>query len=117
MHREGLYGNSCTAGLRYTIDRVKEDIDAYRDVTPEPGEDYWAYHSTYRGIEISVWMPGSIAYGAWIEGDWIARAKLTALKTLIDESIDEPPADGNGTKALGGLGLLVLLYLIFIRGK
>lgn len=79
-------------------------------------EQYWEYDSTYRGIEITVWMPGSIAYGAWIEGKWVARAALSALKKLIDQSLEEPPADGNGAVALGGIGLLVLLYLIF-RGK
>ena len=88
-----LYGNSCTAGLRYTIDRVKQDIDAFKGDEPEPTGDYWAYHSTYRGIEIKVWMPGSKAYGAWVDNDWVARATLSALKTLIDASIEsEPPA-------------------------
>lgn len=112
------YTSSCTPWHRYTIDRVKEDINNYLgDPEPEdPTEDYWDYHSTYRGIEIMVWMPGSKAYGAWIGGNWTAAASVSTLKSKIDTFLGttEPPADGNGAVSrTGALGLLVLFYLFF----
>ena len=52
---------------------------------PEEPETWWEYDSTYRGIEIQRWMPGAIAYGAWIDGDWIVRVSRLALEGLIDD--------------------------------
>lgn len=48
-------------------------------------EDYWEHDSTYRGIEIQRWMPGAIAYGAWINGDWTVKVSKNDLKGLIDD--------------------------------
>lgn len=51
---------------------------------------YWEYHSTYRGIEIEVWMPGEIAYGAELD-DWIVRIDILELQDLIDDYLYEEP--------------------------
>jgi len=114
-HREDLYGSSCTAHLRFTIDRVKEDIDTYLDGT---GDEYWAYHSTYRGIEIKVWLPGSTHYNTYTD-TYFTSTSLSEVQSKIDEFLgdEEPPADGKKAAALGGLGLIILLYLIFKGGK
>ncbi len=97
---------------------------------PEPDPDqWWEPDSTYREIEIQRWMPGTIAYGAWIDDAWIVRVSLTELQGLIDVWLGpEPPVNGeeppvNGEEppvdgvALGGIGLLILLWLILEGGK
>ena len=70
---------------RASLSALKSLIDDYLE--PEEPEQYWEYHSTYRGIEILAWMPGEIAYGAWIDDDWVVRAALSDLKALIDSII------------------------------
>ncbi len=146
MYGEDLYGNSCTAGLRFTIARVKQDIDAYRDRVPEEPEpepepepdqkvfvetyrgvdvfydsavfrywfefesvaygpatlneahtwidtllepepepeEYWEYHSTYRGILIYIWMPSGAFYQAIFGGETHNATSLSTLHAEID---------------------------------
>ncbi|MBA7619395.1 hypothetical protein ES703_26734 [subsurface metagenome] len=51
----------------------------------------WEYHSTYRGIEIMVWMPGSTHYTAYFDGDWHMAAKRSTLKAKIDDYLGPEP--------------------------
>ena len=97
-----LYGNSCTPYLRYTIDRVKQDIDNYlgdAPPTPEPPppEPPETDHieETYRGVDI--WWKVSIdAYWAQVATGYTAvAATLTEMRASIDEILEflNPPED------------------------
>ncbi len=74
--------------VRVSKSALKDLIDDW--LGPEEPETYWEYDSTHRGIEIQRWMPGPIAYGAWIDGDWVVRVSKTELQGLIDAYLDVP---------------------------
>ena len=46
---------------------------------------YWEYDSTYRGIEILVWMPDGTPYTAYFDGRWHMAALLPTLQAAIDD--------------------------------
>jgi len=67
----------------------------------EPPEPYWEYHSTYRGIEIQVWMPDGTPFTAYFDGSWHTAAYLSTLQAAIDDFLaeeppPEPPPDYDG---------------------
>ena len=71
---------------------------------------------TYQGYDI-YYLNAVPVYGI-VDPDGVERkpypSTIAAAYELIDDwTGEEPPVDGNGTAALGGLGLLILLYLIF----
>ena len=75
------------------------------------GIDVWTYYSTYRGIEIQEFTRSSTGitdYTAYTD-TWVMSTSLSAVESKIDEFLG--PVDGNGAAALGGIGLLILLYL------
>jgi len=84
------------------------------------GYDYWSYDSTYRGINIENFFSSqtqTIRYRAYTD-EMIYRDTKPEIQSAIDAYLDKlEPADGNGAAPLGGLGLLILLYLIFKGGK
>jgi len=51
----------------------------------------WVFHSTYRGIDIYVWMPLENFYTAYFLGDWQQKDTLFELQTAIDAYLGEPP--------------------------
>lgn len=107
--RIGLYGNSCVTGLRFTIDKVKQDIDDYRDKVPEPPEppepEPEELIEVYRGVEIW-WIPNLQRYRAIIEPGLSAiSATLEGIRADIDEILDvvEPPPDDEWPWPLNGV--------------
>ncbi len=56
---------------------------------------YWEHHSTYRGIEIVVLMPGSLAYGAMLGGYLRTEIELSDIRARIDDYLgpEEPEPD------------------------
>ncbi len=55
---------------------------------------YWEHHSTYRGIEIVVLMPGSLAYGAMLGGYLRTKTELSDIRAQIDEYLGPEPEPG-----------------------
>jgi len=56
----------------------------------EPG---WEYDSTYRGIEIQVWMPAGTPFTAYFDGSWHTAALRSTLQNEIDDFL-EPEIEG-----------------------
>ncbi|GAH57772.1 unnamed protein product, partial [marine sediment metagenome] len=48
-------------------------------------------HSTYRGIDIQVWMPDGTPYTAYFDGSWHMAADLSTLKAAIDDFLEPEP--------------------------
>ena len=73
----------------------------------------WVYAENYRGIPIWFWDEEDWL-GYWFAWEGEQQGPYDVVQDARD-AIDAHlgPADGNGAPALGGLGLLVLLYLIF----
>lgn len=65
---------------------VKSAIDDFLE--PEP---YWAYHSTYRGIDIEVYMPDGTPYRAYYDGSWYGSNLLSVLQNGIDAYLEPEP--------------------------
>jgi len=65
-----------------TLAALQAEIDAFLDAP------YWEYHSTYRGIEIFVWMPDETSYQAYFGDEWHMAALLSTLQASIDAFLD-----------------------------
>lgn len=61
----------------------------------------WEYHSTYRGIDIWVWMPDGTPYTAYFDGKWHIMALLSTLKTAIDDFMATEPEPGGNFDVTG----------------
>jgi len=92
-----LYGSPCTQYLRFTVDRVKADIDAMFAPPPPPPppepEDY--IEETYRGVDIW-WKVALEMYWAQVAVGYVALwATLPEMRASIDEILAflEPPED------------------------
>jgi len=72
-----------------TLQECRAAIDGIVEPEPEPG---WEYHSTYRGIDIQVWMPDGTPYTAYFDGEWHMAALLSTLQAAIDDFLE--PAVG-----------------------
>jgi len=85
------YGAMLGGYLRTEIELsdIRTRIDEY--LGPEP---YWTYHSTYRGIDIQVWMPDGTPFTAYFDGRWVTSASLSALKAAIDDFLEPEPPPG-----------------------
>ena len=77
---------------RSTLGAVKDDIDTLLgpEPEPEPEPEGWVYHSTYRGIEIQVYMPGSTNYLAYLNGGYASNL-LSVVKAAIDAYLEPEP--------------------------
>ncbi|GAI78934.1 unnamed protein product, partial [marine sediment metagenome] len=66
------------------------DLYALIDDFLEP-EPHWEYHSTYRGIDIEVYMPDGTPYRAYFDGSWHTATSLSTLQAAIDDFIEPEP--------------------------
>lgn len=150
IYRElsGVYTSPCTVYARFTVERVRQDIQAggycgepepepepepdpkvfietYRGVDiyydnevyrywfeyeavpyspatlneaytwidsliePPAEEPHWEYHSTYRGIDIQVWMPDGTPFTAYFDGEWHMAASLSTIQSGIDAFLED----------------------------
>lgn len=115
---------STLSGARSAIDGI---------LAPEPS---WEHHSTYRGIEIQVWMPDGTPYTAYFNDIWNMADSLSTLQAAIDNflgpvdtsiTINGPPTfdtgdpfmvhgilrDAGGTP-LGGLNVKLFVDEVFL---
>jgi len=92
----GAYYSPCTQVYHHDKLDVKKDICEQQDGVwdgascsfepePEPG---WEYHSTYRGIDIQVWMPDGTPFTAYFDGEWHTAASLSTLQAAIDDFLE-----------------------------
>jgi len=96
MYGDYVYGSPCITGYYWTQKAVKKRICTGQGGTwdgvsctfePEP-EPHWEPHSTYRGIDIQVWMPDGTPFTAYFDGKWHTAAYLSTLKAAIDDFLD-----------------------------
>ncbi len=79
-----------------TLAEAREWIDTLLQPPPEP-EEYWEYHSTYRGILIYIWLPSGAFYQATFGGEIHNTTSLSTLQAEIDAFLEPEPPIGEDT--------------------
>jgi len=91
----GRYSKNITINQTGTFPILSNALGVYSNVdyitiTETAPEPHWEYHSTYRGIEIQVYMPDGTPYRAYYDGSWHTVSSLNILKLGIDAYLDAP---------------------------
>ena len=96
----GYYSKSVTVNQAGTFPFLAKALGVYSNVdyitiTEPAPEPHWEYDSTYRGIEIQVYMPDGTPFKAYYDGSWHTVSSLNILKLGIDAYLDapEPPEE------------------------
>lgn len=109
------FGSPCTEYLRWTVDKVKDDIDVYRDGTPEPPPEEPAdtFIETYREYEIWRRPDAGLFYSNMSATVTAIGETLALCRSSIDDYIlilypPEEPPDGLFAQIVANLKAWVL---------